>query len=201
MFGATTDSPQSEETGCRPQTPYATAKLAAHQIVGQLRSRGDIFACSGILYNHESERRPEAFVPRKISRTAAAIKLGLADELVLGDLDAVRDWSYAGDMMQGAWLMLQQDEPADYVLASGIAHTVAELAEVAFAHVDLRAADYIRVDPGLRRPAESSRPVGNPARARERLGWRATLTFEELIERMVDADLASLEGSAAVGRS
>jgi len=192
MFGAAPDSPQREDTPCWPETPYATAKLAAHQLVGQLRGNDGMFACSGILYNHESERRPESFVTRRITRAAAAIKLRLAEGVELGDLSAVRDWSFAGDVMEGAWLMLQQDEPDDYVLASGIGHTVSEFAEAAFACVGLRAEDHVSVDTSLRRPPEPTPRVGDPTRAREQLGWRPTLSFEQLIERMVEADLHSL---------
>jgi GDPmannose 4,6-dehydratase len=193
MFGATPDSPQREATPCCPETPYAVAKLAAHQLVGQLRAHDGIFACSGILYNHESERRSPSFVTRKITRAAAAIKLGLAEEVVLGDLEAVRDWSFAGDVMQGAWLALQQDQPDDYVLASGIGHTVSEFAEVAFECVDLRARDHIRVDDALRRAPEQAVLVGDPSRAGSRLGWRPTVSFEQLIQRMVESDLRSLK--------
>jgi GDPmannose 4,6-dehydratase len=196
MFGAAPESPQREDTPCRPETPYAVAKLAAHQLVGQLRAHDGLFACSGILYNHESERRPPAFVTRKITRAAAAIKLGLAEEVELGDLDAVRDWSFAGDVMHGAWLMLQQAEPDDYILASGIGHTVAEFAQTAFAYVGLRAEDHVRVDPGLRRTPERSALVGDPTRARTRLGWGPTLGIDEVIRRMVDADLRALERAA-----
>lgn len=192
MFGDAGESPQNERTRCRPATPYAVAKLAAHQTVGLLRSHDGIYACSGILYNHESERRPERFVPRKISRASAQIKLGQAEEVVLGDLDAVRDWCFAGDVMQGAWLTLQQDRPDDYVLASGEAHTVAELAEVAFAHVGLAAQQHIRVDESLSRGPEATPLVGDASRARERLGWRPTLGFEQLVQRMVDHDLQAL---------
>jgi GDPmannose 4,6-dehydratase len=190
MFGAASVSPQREDTVCRPQNPYAIAKLAAHQLVGQLRARGDIFACSGILYNHESERRPEQFVTRKITRAAAAIKAGLEREVVLGELDAIRDWSFAGDVVRGAWLALQQDTPADYILASGIGHTVAEFAEIAFAHVGLSAEDHIRVSESLQRCPESTPQIGDAGRARRALGWVPTLTFEQLIHRMVDADVA-----------
>ena len=197
MFGAAPESPQREDTPFRPTTPYATAKLAAHQLAGQLRAHDGLFVCSGILYNHESERRPEHFVSRKITRAAAAVKLGLADHVVLGDLSAVRDWSFAGDVMRGVWLMLQQDEPDDYVLASGVGHTVGELAEIAFEHVGLAARDHIQVDPELVRAPETTRQVGDPSRARERLGWRPELSFEQLIHRMVDADLRSLEGPRA----
>jgi GDPmannose 4,6-dehydratase len=192
IFGRTDESPQREETVCRPVTPYATAKLAVHQLVGQFRARHELYACSGILYNHESERRPESFVSRKITRAAAAIKLGLASEVKLGDLDAVRDWSFAGDVVRGAWLILQQDGPQDFVLASGVGHTVSQLAEVAFGHVGLDVRDHVRVDPGLVRPADSVPAIGDPARARERLGWAPRVKFEDLVRRMVEADLRAL---------
>jgi GDPmannose 4,6-dehydratase len=193
MFGDAPESPQHEDTCCHPQSPYATAKLAAHELVGQLRTHHGIFACSGILYNHESERRPESFVTRKITRAAAAIKLGMAEEVVLGDLDAVRDWSFAGDVMHGAWLMLQQDRPDDFILASGVGHTVRQVAEVAFGHLGLNAEDHVRVDPKLVRGPETTLQVGDPSRARDRLGWRPSLTFAELVQRMVDADLRGLQ--------
>ena len=192
IFGAASESPQREDTACRPETPYATAKLASHQLVGQIRAHDGVFACSGILYNHESERRPEMFVTRKITRAAAAIKLGLEQEVVLGDLTAIRDWSFAGDVVHAAWLMLQQEQPADYILASGSGHTVAEFAEIAFADVGLNAADHIRVDASLQRAADAIAPIGDPSRARRVLGWQPTLTFERLVQRMVDADLRSL---------
>jgi GDPmannose 4,6-dehydratase len=200
IFGAAPESPQHEETPCRPENPYASAKLAAHHLVGQLRGRDGLFACSGVLYNHESERRPESFVTRKITRAAAAIKLGLADRVDLGDLDAVRDWSFAGDVMHGAWLALQQPSPDDYVLASGISHTVAEFAEIAFAEVGLRATDHIRSDPSLRRGPEPTVLIGDPGRARSRLGWRATVGFEMLIRRMVQADLRELAQAPHLSR-
>ncbi len=192
MFGDAPESPQREDTPFRPANPYATAKLAAHQLVGQLRDHAGIYACSGILYNHESERRPEQFVTRKITRAAAAIKLGLARDLVLGDLDAVRDWSFAGDVMRGAWAALSRDLPDDYVFASGVGRTVREFAEAAFGHVGLNADEYIRVDPALVRPAESAPLIGDASRARERLGWEPAVGFEELVARMVDADLRAL---------
>ena len=192
MFGATAEGPQREDTPCRPENPYASAKLAAHQLVGQIRRHYGVFACSGILYNHESERRPESFVTRKITRAAAAIKLGLAEEVVLGDLTAVRDWSFAGDVMRGAWLMLQQSEPDDYILASGIGHTVAEFAEIAFGHLGLSARDFIQFDPVLQRRPEATPPVGDPARARRWLGWRPSVSFDQLVVRMVEADLRLL---------
>ena len=189
IFGAAMESPQREDTVCRPENPYATAKLAAHHLVGQLRNHDGIFACSGILFNHESERRPEMFVTRKITRAAAAIAAGLEREVVLGDLSAIRDWSFAGDVVRGAWLMLQQDRPDDYVIASGVAHTVAEFADAAFACVGLKAEDHIRIDHSLLRAAEATALVGDPSRARQMLAWEPTLSFEQLVRRMVDADL------------
>lgn len=192
IFGAAPESPQHEETPCSPLTPYATAKLAAHQLVGELRGHDGLFACSGILYNHESVRRPEHFLPRKVTRAAAAIKLGLASEVVLGDLNAIRDWSFAGDIVHGAWLMLQANEADDYILASGRGHTVAELADIAFSHAGLEAQRYIRVDPTLVRTSEGTPQVGDPTRARRRLGWSETVSFEQLITGMVDHDLAAL---------
>jgi GDPmannose 4,6-dehydratase len=199
IFGDARESPQNEDTPCRPQTPYAVAKLAAHQLAGALREHDGLHASSGIAFNHESERRPEQFVTRRISRGAAAIALGREQELKLGALDAVRDWSFAGDVMRGAWLMLQQDCPGDYVLASGIPHTVADLARTAFACVDLDAESYLRVDSSLVRAPEGTPSVGDPSKARERLGWRPSLSFEQLVERMVRADLRALE-SVAAGR-
>jgi GDPmannose 4,6-dehydratase len=196
IFGDAHESPQREDTPCRPTTPYAVAKLAAHELVGLMRAHEGLHASSGITYNHESERRPERFVTRRISRAAAAIALGLQDELTLGSLDAVRDWSFAGDIMRGAWLMLQQDTPDDYVLASGVPRTVADLARTAFACVDLDFERYVRVDPALVRPPESTPSVGDPGKARERLGWTPQVSFEELVERMVKADLRSLEDAA-----
>jgi GDPmannose 4,6-dehydratase len=193
MFGAAPESPQDEQTPCRPESPYATAKLAAHQLVGQLREHDGLFACSGILYNHESERRPEAFVTRKIARAVAQIKLGVLEAVHLGDLDAVRDWSFAGDVMYGAWLTLQQDRPDDFIFASGEPHTVRELAEIAFARVGLDASEYIRVDPALLRAPEPTPLVGDPSKARERLRWHPTVSFDEIVWRMVDADVDAME--------
>jgi GDPmannose 4,6-dehydratase len=192
IFGDAPESPQREDTVCRPRTPYAAAKLAAHQLAGLLRARDGIFVCSGILYNHESERRPPTFVSRKITRAVAAIKLRIESRLKLGDLTAVRDWSFAGDIMQGAWLMLQQPEPDDYILASGIPHTVADLVRAAFAAVGLNPDAYVEIDDTLVRAPEAVAPVGDPSRARGRLRWHPTLTFEQLIERMVAADLEVL---------
>jgi GDPmannose 4,6-dehydratase len=193
MYGEAPESPQRENTPCRPTTPYAIAKLAAHRLVGAMREHDGLYACSGIVFNHESERRPERFVTRRITRGAAKIALGLREDLTLGSLEAVRDWSFAGDIVRGAWLMLQQERPDDYVLASGVPHTVAEFAQAAFACMDLDAERYLRVDPALVRPPESTPSVGDPGKAREHLGWEPLLSFSQLVERMVQADLRSLQ--------
>lgn len=192
MFGNTRESPQREDTPFHPQSPYAASKLAAHQLAGQLRGHDDLFICAGIMYNHESERRPESFVSRRITKAVAQIKLGAASKVTLGNLEAVRDWSYAGDIMRAAWLTLQQEEPRDYILASGQPHTVEELANTAFVHAGLDPREHIEVDAALVRAPESMPLVGDPTLARERLGWQATVDFEKLIQRMVDADLRAL---------
>jgi GDPmannose 4,6-dehydratase len=192
IFGDAGVHPQREDTPCRPLSPYAVGKLSAHQLVGLLRSRDGLHVSSGITFNHESERRPEAFVTRRVTRAAAAISLGRQQQLTLGSLDAVRDWSFAGDIVEGAWLMLQQEHADDYVLASGVPHTVSELADCAFACVGLEAERYVRVDPQLVRPPERTPSIGDPTKARERLGWRARVTFEQLVQRMVEADLRAL---------
>jgi GDPmannose 4,6-dehydratase len=197
IFGEAPETPQREDTPCRPTSPYGIAKLAGHQLVGALREQHGLHASSGIVFNHESERRPEQFVTRRITRGAAAIALGLQDELTLGNLEAVRDWSFAGDIVRGAWLMLQQERPDDYVLASGVPHTVADLARAAFACVDLDFERYLRVDPALVRPPERTPSVGDPQKARVQLGWEPQVSFEQLVERMVQADLRSLRGAAA----
>jgi GDPmannose 4,6-dehydratase len=196
MFGDAGESPQRESTPCRPATPYAIAKLASHQLVGAMRAHDGLYACSGIVFNHESERRPLQFVTRTITRAAAQIKLGLAEEVTLGALDAVRDWSFAGDVMEGAWLTLQQEQPKDYVLASGVGRTVGEFAETAFACVGLEAERYVRVDPKLVRAPEGTASVGDPSRARRELGWEPRVSFRQLVERMVQADLRALQAVA-----
>jgi GDPmannose 4,6-dehydratase len=196
MFGDAGISPQREDTVCRPRNPYAAAKLLAHQLALQLRERTGVHVCSGILYNHESERRPERFVSRKITRAAAQVKLGLIDEIVLGDLSAVRDWSFAGDVMKGAWMALQHDQPSDYIFASGIPHTVEDLLTTAFAHVGLEPDKYVRIDTGLTRAPERTLPVGDPGRARRVLGWAPACSFQQLVARMVDADLRALADTA-----
>ena len=192
IFGATTESPQREATRFVPHNPYAVAKLYGHLMVSTYRERYGMHASSGILYNHESPRRPPEFVTRKITRTAAAIKLGLADELRLGDLDATRDWSYAGDVAEAMWLMLQQDQGGDYVVCSGVSRTVRELVHTAFAFVDVDPEPYVVVDPEFVRPADPVPLVGDPSKARTQLGWEARTSFEEMIGMMVEADLAQL---------
>jgi GDPmannose 4,6-dehydratase len=192
IFGDAGESPQREETCCRPESPYAIAKLAAHNLVGAMRAHDGMYACSGILYNHESERRPEQFVTRKLTRAAADVELGLASEVEVGDLDAVRDRSFAGDIMRGAWLMLQQEQPQDLILASGEPHTVAEWARAAFACVGRDADDHVRVASELVRTPEATPMVGDPSRAREWLGWRPSIDFGQLVGRMVMADLEEL---------
>jgi GDPmannose 4,6-dehydratase len=198
IFGEPRETPQTEETPLEPVTPYGVAKAYAHFIVYSYRRRYGLFACSGILYNHESPRRPLEFLPRKVAEGAAAISLGLQGELVLGDLDARRDWGYAGDYVRAMWLMLQQDEPGDYVVASGEDHSVRELVQCAFSHVGLDWQQHVRIDPALQRgPAELHRLVGNPAKARSQLGWEPKLGFTELVELLVETDLARLRAEVS----
>lgn len=197
IFGDAGESPQDERSPMRPRSPYGVAKLAAHGLVGALRERDGTFAVSGITFNHESPRRPVRFLPRKVTRGAAAIALGLEDELVLGDLDAVRDWSHAADVMRGAWLALQADVPRDYVFASGQGRTVSELVDVAFAAAGVAPEGRVRVDPALVRGPEATPPVGDPSLARRVLGWRPEIGFEAMIGEMVAADLAALQPSVA----
>ncbi|HEV2058333.1 MAG TPA: GDP-mannose 4,6-dehydratase [Solirubrobacteraceae bacterium] len=197
VFGAANVSPQNEDTPMRPRSPYGVAKVAAFGFVDTLRQKHGLHASSAIAYNHESPRRPERFLPRKVARAAAAIKLGLQDELVLGDMRAVRDWSHARDVVRGYRLMLEQDEPGDYVLASGVGRTVGELVAAAFAVVELEPERYVRVDEALVRPAERTPPVGDISRARQRLGWEPATSFEAMIDEMVQADLAALRALSA----
>jgi GDPmannose 4,6-dehydratase len=192
VFGDAGESPQRESSPMRPRSPYGVAKLAAHGLVGALRSHFGMYVVSGITYNHESPRRPGHFLPRKVTRGAAAIALGLEDELVLGDLGAIRDWSHAADIVRGAWLALQADEPSDYVFASGVGRTVGDLVEAAFAAAGVSSEGRIRVDPAFVRPPERWAPVGDPAHARAVLGWEPEVGFGELIAEMVAADLAEL---------
>jgi GDPmannose 4,6-dehydratase len=197
VFGDAGESPQTERSPMRPRTPYGVAKLAGHGLVGALRERHGMFACSGLTYNHESPRRPERFLPRKVTRAAAAISLGVQAELVLGDLGAVRDWSHAADVVRAAWLALRHDEPGDYVIASGVGRTVGDLVAAAFDHVGLDPAGHVRVDPELVRAPEATPPVGDPSRARRVLGWEPRISFEAMIAEMVDADLAALRSEVA----
>lgn len=192
IFGDAGVSPQAEDSPKRPRSPYGVAKLAAHQLIGLLRERHGQHVSSGITYNHESPRRPVQFVPRKITRGAAAIALGRQDELRLGDLDAVRDWCDARDVVRGAVLALRHDEPGDYVFASGVARTVRELVDAAFAHAGVDPAGRVVVDPAFVRPPEATVLVGDPARARTVLGWEPEIGFERMIGEMVDQDLAEL---------
>jgi GDPmannose 4,6-dehydratase len=198
IFGEPRESPQTEETPPAPLTPYGVAKAYAHFIVYSYRRLYDMYACSGILYNHESPRRPLQYLPRKVAHGAAAVSLGLQEEVVLGDLDARRDWGYAGDYVRAMWLMLQQDQADDYVIASGEDHSVRELVQCAFAHVGLDWQEHVRVDPELQRGrAELHRLVGDPSRARERLGWQPEVDFTELVHLLVDADLERLRADSA----
>ncbi len=193
IFGAAAPSPQREDTPCVPSSPYGVAKLAAHQLIGLLRDHNGLHLSSAILYNHESPRRHPQFLSRKVTAAAAAISLGRQDELWLGDLDAVRDWSAARDVVAGLRLMAAAPQPADYVLAGGVGRTVRELVEVAFACVELDVSRHLRVDPELVRPPEASPAIGDNRRAREQLGWSPQISFEELIAEMVAADLAALQ--------
>jgi GDPmannose 4,6-dehydratase len=192
MFGKVREVPQSETTPFYPRSPYGVAKCYGHFITVNYRESYDLFACSGILFNHEAERRGLEFVTRKVTHGAAAIKLGLQQELALGNLDAERDWGYAKDYVEAMWLMLQQDEPDDYVIATGKAHSVRELVRIAFDHVGLDPDDHVRLDPRFLRPAEVEHLIGDASKAREKLGWEPRTSFEEMIRLMVDADLELL---------
>ena len=198
MFGATNESPQNESTPLRPHTPYGVAKTYAHLMVASYRERYGMHASAGISYNHESPRRPFEFVTRKVSRAAAAIKLGIEREVALGDLDATRDWSSARDHARAMWLMVQQDEADDYVVCSGISRSVRELVAVAFGTVGLDWEEHVRIDPAFVRPPDPVTLVGDPSKARERLGWRQETSFEDMVSWMVEHDLRLLGDRAAV---
>jgi GDPmannose 4,6-dehydratase len=197
IFGATTESPQSETTPFKPHTPYGVAKLYGHLMVASYRERYGMHASSGILFNHESPRRPPDFVTRKVTRAAAEIKLGLASELRLGDLDATRDWAHARDVVEAMWLMLQQHEGGDYVVCTGVSRSVRELVQAAFAVVDLDPEPYVVVDPAFVRPPDPVPLVGDPTKAMTELGWHPRTSFEDMIREMVEADLAALEPRAS----
>jgi len=197
MFGKVQEVPQRESTPLYPRSPYGVAKVYGHWITINYRESYDIFGCSGILFNHESPRRGLEFVTHKITYGAAKIKLGLADELRLGNLESRRDWGYAWDYVRAMWLMLQQDEPDDYVIATGETHSVREFVEEAFGHLDLDWHDYVAQDPRFYRPAEVDLLVGDPTKAREQLGWEPTVDFKELVRLMVDADMEALKATVA----
>ena len=193
MFGMVRESPQNEDTAFYPRSPYGVAKLYGHWITVNYRESYGLFTCSGILFNHESPRRGLEFVTRKASYGAARIKLGRQKKLKMGNLEAERDWGFAGDYVEAMWQMLQQEKPRDYVVASGIAHSVRQLLEVAFGHLGLDYRDYLETDPALLRPAEVHHLLGDSTRARQELGWRPKVSFDDLVRMMVDEDLARLE--------
>jgi GDPmannose 4,6-dehydratase len=194
MFGSA-KPPQNEETLFHPRSPYAVAKVYGHYITVNYRESYNLFAVSGILFNHESPRRGKEFVTRKISDGVARIKLGLQRELRMGNLDAKRDWGFAGDYVKAMWLMLQQPEPDDYVIATGESHSVREFLELAFGHVGLNWKDYVVVDPKFLRPAEVDFLLGDPSKARRKLGWKPEVNFEGLVRMMVEADLERVKRS------
>ena len=197
MFGKVLEVPQNENTPFYPRSPYGVAKVYGHFITVNYRESYDLYACSGILFNHESERRGLEFVTRKVTHGAAAIKLGLGEELALGNMDAQRDWGYAKDYVEAMWMMLQQDEPDDYVIATGEAHSVQELVDIAFGHLDLDPEEYVRIDERFMRPAEVDHLIGDYSKAKEKLGWEPRTSFEELVKLMVDSDLELLRSGVA----
>ncbi|MCC6417503.1 MAG: GDP-mannose 4,6-dehydratase [Gemmataceae bacterium] len=200
MFGGPAESPQRETTPFHPRNPYGAAKVCAHHVTAGYRESFGLFACSGILFNHESPRRPPEFVTRKITRTAAQIRYGLATELRLGNLEARRDWGHAGDFVRAMWLTLQQDEPDDYVIGTGATHAVREFVEIAFDHAGLDWRNHVVVDPQFYRPAEAVPLVADASKARQRLGWTPQIAFPELVRSMAEADLAALRAQQAPTR-
>jgi GDPmannose 4,6-dehydratase len=201
MFGMVREPVQNEQTQFYPRSPYGVAKLYGHWLTVNYRESYDLFACSGILFNHESPRRGLEFVTRKVSHGVARIKLGLQNKLKMGNLEAERDWGFAGDYVEAMWLMLQQDKPEDYVIATGVTRSVRDLVEVAFGHVGLDYHSYIEIDPSLLRPAEVHHLRGDYSKAAKGLGWKPKTSFEELVALMVDADLAALTGSASASEA
>lgn len=197
MFGMVRETPQSEKTQFYPRSPYGVAKLYGHWITVNYRESYNLFACSGILFNHESPRRGLEFVTRKVSYGAARIKIGLDRHLRMGNLDAERDWGFAGDYVQAMWRMLQQDEPRDYVIGTGVTHSVRRLLEVAFERVGLDYHQHVETDSRLLRPAEVHHLCADPTKARRELGWEPAVSFEQLVAMMVDADLARLQSNSA----
>jgi GDPmannose 4,6-dehydratase len=196
MFGKVREVPQSENTPFHPRSPYGVAKVYGHWITVNYRESYDLFACSGILFNHESPRRGLEFVTRKVAFGAVLIKLGMARDLRLGNLDAQRDWGFAGDYVRAMWLMLQQDQPDDYVVGTGQTHSVRELCQVAFGHLGLDYEDYVKIDPRFIRPADVDLLVSDPTRAHTTLGWEPKVSFEDLVVMMVEADLQQLQAEA-----
>ena len=194
MFGKVLEVPQTETTPFYPRSPYGVSKVFGHYITVNYRESYDLFACSGILFNHESPRRGLEFVTRKVSDGVARIKLGQTDQLKLGNLEACRDWGFAGDYVRAMWLMLQQEQASDFVVATGVSHSVKDLVEIAFEHVGLDWQSYVKTDPSLLRPAEVDRLVGDASRAREILAWKPSLDLPTLIRIMVDADLERVKG-------
>ena len=197
MFGKVREVPQKETTPFHPRSPYGVAKVYGHYITVNYRESYGLFACSGILFNHESPRRGKEFVTRKVSDGVARIRLGLQDKLSLGNLNARRDWGFAGDYVKAMWLMLQQDAPDDYVVATGEAHSVRELVEIAFAHAGLDWQKSVELDASLQRPAEVDTLLGDWSHAREKLGWAPEVSFRQLVAMMVDSDIENLRGAAA----
>jgi GDPmannose 4,6-dehydratase len=197
LFGKAMETPQSENTPFYPRSPYGVSKLYAHWITINYRESYDMFACAGILFNHESPRRGLEFVSRKITRAVARIKLGLDSEVRLGNLDARRDWGFAGDYVKAMWLMLQQDEPRDYVVATGVDHTIRDFCRAAFEYVDLDWNDYVVVDESLFRPAEVHILRGDPAKVEAELGWKPAVSFEDLVRMMVDRDIELTKAETA----
>jgi GDPmannose 4,6-dehydratase len=193
MFGKVQQVPQTEKTPFYPRSPYGVAKVYAHWITVNYRESYDIFGVSGILFNHESPRRGLEFVSRKITHGAVRIKLGLSKKLYLGNLDAKRDWGYAGDYVRAMWLMLQQKDPEDFVIATGRNHSVRDLADIAFSHLGLKYQDYVEVDPQFVRPAEVDVLLGDSSNAKKKLGWQPEVSFEQLVEMMVEADMERLK--------
>ena len=194
MFGTVQETPQRETTPFWPRSPYGVAKVYGHWITVNYRESYDIFACSGILFNHESPLRGKQFVTRKISDAVARIKLGKQGKLSLGNLDAERDWGFAGDYVRAMWLMMQQDTPDDYVVSTGQRHTVRDFCRVAFDHVGLNWEDYVEIDPAFLRPADVNTLCGDFSKAHENLGWQPEVTFEQLVQMMVDTDLDRVSG-------
>jgi GDPmannose 4,6-dehydratase len=200
MFGKAREVPQNENTPFHPRSPYGVAKVYGHWIAVNYRESYGLYTCSGILFNHESPRRGLEFVTRKVSDGVARVKSGLAERIVLGNLEARRDWGFAGDYVKAMWLMLQRDTPADYVVATGVTHSVRDLVEVAFSHVGLAWEEHVATDPSLLRPAEVDILRGNSKKAEEELGWRPEVDFEGLVRMMVDADLEQVESQRGSGR-